>query len=85
MTKQQYTPGPWQFMLDGFYINNSTGECIAEIYGWGDLRDANANLIAAAPDLLEALKKVADHFRESGFEKTLNLIDPIIAKAEGRQ
>lgn len=56
-----HTPGPWQFkprsprgtMLQGLY--GSKGELIT--YFKVDLLDANARLITAAPELLEALEQ----------------------------
>jgi hypothetical protein len=55
----KHTPGPWRYKADGgnyMLIFCSNDE------GWGDnLRgycgEANARLIAAAPDLLEALRE----------------------------
>lgn len=63
MTTQQHTPGPWSYNQDeggqhGHVI--STGEyIIADLPDAGDgaapHTEANARLIAAAPELLEAL------------------------------
>lgn len=61
--KTQHTPGPWQLNADNrivFVPTNGFGnDNIAFINPEGkapDLMEANARLIAAAPDLLEALK-----------------------------
>ena len=58
----QHTPGPWAVSPDHIFRNqadifeihwSAIGECIAEcVHG-----EANARLIAAAPELLEALKE----------------------------
>lgn len=67
----QYTPGPWMWEADGreqrTALRSSNGDCViyaqADISGytpsvdpWTDVSDADARLIAAAPDLLEALR-----------------------------
>lgn len=55
-----YTPGPWKFT--GVYVE-AEGSVVADV--WSPLLcvdeqgEANGNLIAAAPELLEALKKAA--------------------------
>lgn len=68
MTKPQkatHTPGPWLVRLGhtGYVIrdheDDKTADRIATVHnginaGWGDEALANARLIAAAPDLLEA-------------------------------
>jgi len=51
--------------------------------------EANAHLLAAAPDLLEALEQAADYlaefFEEGREHRVIKLADAAIAKAEGRQ
>ena len=55
-----HTPGPW--VNDGLNgseridINAESGFYIAEVIGSMTAQEANAHLIAAAPDLLEALE-----------------------------
>ena len=54
----KHTPGPWR-VIDGqeVHAGNSESRLIAECHaGHAPERDANATLIAAAPDLLAALK-----------------------------
>ena len=57
-------------------------------FDWGDEAQANARLIAAAPDLLEALEMVRDADNDNG-RKIPSLarakIDAAIAKARGEQ
>lgn len=54
----KYTPGPWS--INRHYIESASGICRARIAiiddGAGTNPDANAALIAAAPDILEALE-----------------------------
>ncbi len=58
----KHTPGPWG--QTGFKIHTQTGLAIANISipdpVCHDVGIANAKLIAAAPDLLEALESVLD-------------------------
>lgn len=73
----QHTPGPWQLHGKGDCpcgtIFDATGDCyVARAFGPADINDcdpipneaaqiANAALIAAAPDLLAALKNALHH------------------------
>lgn len=76
-TESKHTPGPWiedHFQYAGehqrdIYAELSDGSrvqvaAVAEMLGFRPHweAEANANLMAAAPDLLEALEKVAGHF-----------------------
>lgn len=53
--KTESTPGPWTIvgqLPSGITIANNR-DLVAKVYGAGEI--ANANLIIAAPDMLEAL------------------------------
>lgn len=59
MDREQHTPGPWYVASrkesrQGLIISETTGANIAVTY---DSRDAE--LVAAAPDLLHALRRIA--------------------------
>lgn len=71
----RHTPGPWTVTqysnYAGWAVGHPSRGCIAErwykdekhvsaIYDDGEM-EANARLIAAAPDLLEALREITDH------------------------
>ena len=62
----EHTPGPWKILKGGYIISESecSGERPMSIIGLtrevGAKRFANGYLIAAAPDMLEALEKVAE-------------------------
>jgi hypothetical protein len=62
MSTQKHTDGPWKFRFESIdsewaIVTTASGSIIANVNS--DLRQkANARLIAAAPDLLAALKKV---------------------------
>ena len=54
----KHTPGPWIIGKqdhDVITVDTANGTAICDVYVDSDDRPANANLIAAAPDLLEAL------------------------------
>lgn len=74
MTTTKHTPGPWKARRDSeldhegklrFEIYSHKGEAIT---GWGCVRqtEANARLIAAAPEMLEALKDLMTFIPDSG-------------------
>ena len=57
----KHTPGPWVIGKrdhDVVMVDTASGTAICDVYGESDDRPANARLIAAAPDLLAALKGV---------------------------
>ena len=57
----QHTPGPWEIDFGYNRIINFIGPCVPDQYAgsaWLEVTEADARLIAAAPDLLEALQSV---------------------------
>lgn len=98
MTKAQHTQGPWNVSKPncGLGIFDVNGKSVAAISSnqsrsWEE-KEANARLIASAPELLEALKAsravlksvigTIDEMRI--IKEQIDLIDKAIAKAEGR-
>lgn len=96
---QRHTPGPWSIVRrDGNRVDiNSAPDETPEWQGlaqvWVRMEDeaedcedglANARLIAAAPDLLAALK-AAEHFIGAGYQppELVDQISAAIRKAEG--
>jgi len=87
MTNTTHTPAPWAWQ-DGRLIGDLDGE------GLDVMSDANAHLIAAAPDLLQALHD-ADEFCQQGLNSAepqhweaalqdiMELVRNAIAKAKG--
>jgi hypothetical protein len=104
---EQHTPGPWQWSHNGasthdtHCIEISGGDRIGNVAycqsytgdGYDDRSEtiANARLIAAAPELLEALqaivKSLADHDDEGMVEHAAQMVAAraAIAKATGEQ
>lgn len=84
---QKHTPGPWEI---GFsQINAGKHDCIVQ-FGF-NIREnpkayANAALIAAAPDLLEALKALSRIVTNSELAFTPENVtaQTLIAKVEGK-
>lgn len=92
----KHTPGPW--VIDGHNMSSiirctapkghpdakhvcGDYETIADCKG--DNWKANARLIAAAPDMLEALRQCSDWFIGGGIEPDGEALQRLIAKAEG--
>lgn len=91
----KYTPGPWLLAKDEptiVYSDNNTVVCVAESQNGLMEARANAQLIAAAPELLEVLKELYSFIRQTQcVEHTDNQYCgecerayKAIAKAEGR-
>lgn len=101
MSKQQHTPGPWHVVLSdnatphilhehgcdsSDFSDFSSRVCVMPAEIVADYNSlANARLIAAAPELLEALEMVRDYvvtMKGRGHEYQI-FIDAAIAKAKG--
>lgn len=90
----KHTPGPWKAGYWGDVVVDSFGVFIASLRAPKDEmsyeaeRDANARLIAAAPELLDLLKRINWAFYVDGTTKAVKQVmaetKGIIAKAEGR-
>ncbi len=81
----KHTPGPWEVDHDAIYCAES-GDIIAEIDFARDEYSANARLIAASPDLLEALEEARKRLNGAGMLGGPD--DPVnaaIAKAKGER
>ncbi len=92
-TKTTHTPGPWNIgerqdgqRVEPYPVNylpvSGHGQAIGRVYagGFSDANiEANARLIAAAPDLLAALK----HLIRDGGRGDFPTAEAAIAKAEG--
>jgi uncharacterized protein (DUF1810 family) len=97
----KFTPGPWVHKGYGAivggpaeeYVNGSAQQQIAMCFGPRlakdedpvETRDANARLIAAAPDMYEALRAVVDNYYngEGDEQSVARLARAVLAKVEG--
>ena len=93
-----HTPGPWEVEENGADIFSNDGHYIAEAWydgslGAGIVTAANARLIAAAPDLLEACKFLYAEMKAyrwdtegpptQTYRSVMRTAEAAIAKAEG--
>lgn len=94
--RNKYTPGPWY--QDGFLVRTSKGinDILCEVtcnvnesgIGQGEIKEANARLMAAAPELLEAARvamEIIGKECEPYFQRVYSMLKEAIAKAEGRR
>jgi hypothetical protein len=94
MAETKHTPGPWTAEMGagkGAWVKGSTGEWSALACGDTDeSANANAALIAAAPDLLSACRAALAAFDGSNIRIAAEYVGAVgelrdaIAKAEGR-
>lgn len=94
MSEPKHTPGPWYYdrtnaghVNEAYKVANyATKRPVATVWGNDEHPEADAALIAAAPDMLAALSSVMVE-AEAGANipmRVLTLINAAIAKAEGR-
>lgn len=98
MAETKHTPGPWRVSHDGIWARSpwNAEVRIATILRHSPLNgidsDANARLMAAAPEMLEVLKTTRGNIVSLGsagalpkpYHVWLAVVDEAIAKAEGR-
>jgi hypothetical protein len=92
MNQSKHTPGPWNVDGDAtvygprFSIANDKEQIgifeVADCKGYKQEREANARLIAAAPDLLLALERLVHPMAD---DEDLDYARGIISKAKGNQ
>lgn len=67
----KHTPGPWFFGEDRTVIEGSHpggySVVVAETFGYKEMREANARLIALAPELLTIVEHLAQGFATEGY------------------
>ena len=95
-TQAKHTPGPWS--VTETFCNNACNRLVVKRKTWGgevvadlgeapDANRANARLIAAAPELLAALRVIAEDGKRNGWIPSFHWGEAraAIAKAEGEQ
>lgn len=91
--KTKHTPGPWNFIEQGdpdeFVLLANEHRWVIALRMNGELRleeeIANASLIAAAPELLEALDDIIGLAEAGRMVHVINRAKAAIAKAKGEQ
>jgi hypothetical protein len=89
MSKLQHTPGPWKYTISKNSGRHqiSDAKCggqVCAIWSRGkDITEANARLIAAAPDMLEALISVYQIYIDRDICCDNEFIKSVIEKATG--
>jgi hypothetical protein len=95
-TKSTHTPGPWKTGVEDlggetlcYKVYGNDNQRIATFGRWNGVGDeANANLVASAPELLKiayAYRNLLKSMSQSDGEvATFNHIESVLAKAEGR-
>jgi hypothetical protein len=96
MTQTTHTPGTWRITLHGNglvdgdyrYQVGTSQQTVAYVWMGRENNDpelqANARLIAAAPELLEALEMVSNFNWRNNRTHLLEIVDAAIAKARGQ-
>lgn len=88
MSKQEtsYTPGPWEVFKShtGTYVLDSAEQAAVCKLEWCMEAEANARLIAAAPELLDALKRLLSNVIVCCDGGALREARAAIDKVEGR-
>ncbi len=89
MSENKWTPGPWHQLktrIDDVYEYRS---CHLDLHGKSELeRDANRMLIAAAPDMAEALRRIEEgcSFPEDNVQRACrDVARAALAKARGEE
>jgi len=88
----KHTKGPWESRGKYIYTTGDIAKLIAEAPVYSDMytatteeRNCNVNLIAAAPEMLEALRMVSlhmDRFQDCSIE-TMEIINNLLARIGG--
>lgn len=87
-SKLKHTPGPWKYTVSKIHhrhqISDSNGGQICLMWNRGkDITESNAHLIAAAPEMLEALIDVYRLYIDRDICCDNEFIKSIIEKATG--
>lgn len=85
--ENKFTPGPWTYNFEGlnkhtaaiFTINTENGNVLslADVYGSDETDTADAKLIAAAPEMFEALQYIisSDANTKEAYRKALAVLN----------
>jgi hypothetical protein len=95
MSEAKFTKGPWQVIPQDGIVYDNNGEMVCGYYPTGEIEEeANASLIAAAPDMYEMLTSIlSTQKRRYGYAMELHIdminlaeeVNKLLAKARGEQ
>lgn len=87
--QMNHTLGPWSYGVDAsgkhFYIHTGKEQRLdwhIETYGQNPITEADATLIASAPDMIKLLNDITEW--DGILPHSMKRIKDVIAKAEGR-
>lgn len=87
MTEPKFTPGPWSVIKGRHFYEDRFGVEIKgddfSIQPQMGMTEANAHLIAAAPELYEALEELLIQTRQYGHKPEIKMAEAALAKARG--
>lgn len=84
-----HTPGPWEVVQERDYLNIQETKTNLIVAQFSSVSDANARLIAAAPEMYEMLREVLVEYeaeaKAEGWDlpTTGEMIREVLAKVEG--
>ena len=84
-----HTPGPWGYSEGEIYRGNNPIASVIPSFGWFRKTaedEANARLIASAPEMYEVLSELLDTLglsRGYGFDEEYDKVREVLAKVEG--
>jgi len=83
MSETKFTPGPWRASKDGFDVENVVGAGVCALYA-DETCEANARLIAAAPEMYEAVATLVRMVTDGDWTTVeLNEARALLARVEG--
>lgn len=85
MTQTTHTPGPWELLWEKSREGETIVQCRESLKAIAWVSDeANARLIAAAPDLLEVVQAMANFDGRNNNKHLKDMAHTSIAKATGK-
>lgn len=87
MENAKHTPGPWEH--DGYSVEGPDSRLVCNMSGWkgAGVTEANARLIAAAPEMRDALRSIIFQVIQGKVlerDACITQARAVLAKAEGR-
>ena len=84
--KHAHTPGPWELVQERDYLNIQETKTNLIVAQFCSVSEANARLIAAAPEMYDVLSELLDTLEMSkgyGFDEEYDKLREVLAKVDG--